>query len=165
MWFYAEFSCIAMDYESSHIKMWAVVISIANIYIRTSFFRTFHKYVTDRCQLVCSLHAVTSGLWYLETILGGRSICGRHFIGRPCPSCGPVIYSLWDCLILIMLVDLRREEYVVLVRLLIWGMNHHVNFADIFSQQLRKISCCRPKINCFTDTTLTEYRIMNLLMM
>jgi hypothetical protein len=39
-----------------------------------------------------------------------------------------------------MLVDLRREAYVVLVRLLNWGMNHYVNFADIFSQQLRKIS-------------------------
>jgi hypothetical protein len=39
-----------------------------------------------------------------------------------------------------MLVDLRKEENVVLLRILNWGMNHHVNCADIFSQQLRKIS-------------------------
>jgi len=39
-----------------------------------------------------------------------------------------------------MLVDLRKEENVVLLRLLNWGMNHHVNCADIFSQQLWKIS-------------------------
>jgi hypothetical protein len=38
-----------------------------------------------------------------------------------------------------MLVDLRKEENVVLVRFLNWGINHHVNCADIFSQQLRKI--------------------------
>jgi hypothetical protein len=36
-----------------------------------------------------------------------------------------------------MLVDLRKEENVVLLN---WGMNHHVNCADICSQQLRKIS-------------------------
>jgi hypothetical protein len=39
-----------------------------------------------------------------------------------------------------MLIDLRKEENVVLLRLLNWGMNHHVNYADIFSKQLRKIS-------------------------
>jgi len=39
-----------------------------------------------------------------------------------------------------MLVDFRKEENVVLLRLLNWGMNHHVNCADVFSLQLRKIS-------------------------
>jgi hypothetical protein len=39
-----------------------------------------------------------------------------------------------------MLVDLRKEESVVLLRLLNWGMNHRINCADIFSQQLRKIN-------------------------
>jgi len=62
------------------------------------------------------------------------------FAGRPYPPCSPIIYSVRDCLILNMLVDLRKEESVVLLRLLKWGMNHRVNCADIFSQQLRKIS-------------------------
>jgi hypothetical protein len=39
-----------------------------------------------------------------------------------------------------MLVDLRREENAVLRRFLSWKMNHHVKCADIFSQQLRKIT-------------------------
>ena len=42
-----------MDYERSHVEMCAVVISFANIYICASFFRTFHKYKTYRCQLAC----------------------------------------------------------------------------------------------------------------
>jgi len=51
--YYAELSCIAMNYERSHVEMCAVVISFANIYICASFFRTFHKYKTYRCQLAC----------------------------------------------------------------------------------------------------------------
>lgn len=47
--YYAELSCIAMNYERSHVEMCAVVISFANIYICLSFFRSFHKYKTYRC--------------------------------------------------------------------------------------------------------------------
>lgn len=107
-YYYAELSCIAMDYERSHVEMCAVVLSFANIYICASFFRTFHKYKTNRCQLACgscgSFRCVV-----LRKSCGAEAYVAAFSQVGPILPCSPIIYSLWDCLILIMLVNLRKE--------------------------------------------------------
>jgi hypothetical protein len=133
MWdYYAELSCIAIDDETSHVEVCAVVIFIAKF---KSVPHSLGLFIITKL-IGIKLHEAPVGVWYVERCVGQNQHCGA---GKPCPLCSPIIYSLWNCLILVMLMDLRREENAVLRRFISWEMNHHVKCADIFSQQPRTV--------------------------